>query len=276
MKKDRKKATRSNKLILLFVFFLAQGCFLRKPERLFDSAIRLWTETRYIESIRAFETLLDLYPDHPLAPKANFWIGDIYYIYLDDPIQAVFEYRRLVKNYAKSEYAPKAQWKIAGIMSESPTEKNHCRKEYQTFIKLFPNHPLTPNAQYHLAEAYADMGYYEQSITEFELFLGKYPASDLRPQALQRLGELYHIVKLFPRAIHFFNKAHELSTEEDTRLIIKKSLADCYVSQGEISKGLDIYEEILTADPDNKIVKHRAESLKERLKIMDTKQKYKW
>lgn len=279
MRIDQKKTIRTNKtiLILFFIFFfLIQGCYINKPDKLFKSAIDLWTESKYIEAVKTFETILDLYPDHCLAPKANFWIGDIYYIYLGDTMQAIFEYRRVVKNYPKSEFAPTAQWKIASLIARYPSDRDQCIKEYQTFIKLFPKHALTPNAQYNLAEAYLDMGHYEQAITEFEIFIEKHTVSDLMPLALQRLGELYNIFRMFPRAIQLLNMAYELSKEDDARLIIRKTLADSYVSQGEISKGLEIYEDILEAEPDNENVKHRIESLNERKKIMDTKQRYKW
>lgn len=279
MRKKQRNEKKKNRQTLLFIIFLLMitGCVCNKdPENAFDSAIKLWSEGKYEKSKKAFETFIDLYPNHPLTPKAFFWIGDIQYIYLNDPLQALYSYRRIVKKYLKSEYAPKAQWKIAKILCEDLLEKSRCIKEYQIFIKLFPKHPRAANAQYNIAEAYAYLDDYRQAITEFEFFLSKYPDSEIKTKIFHRLGELYSLVEIFPKAIHFLNKAYESSKEEMMRQQVKKTLAECYASKGDLSKSLGIYEEIIKEEPDNEILRKRVESLRSRLKIVDITKKDGW
>jgi pentatricopeptide repeat protein len=98
----------------------------------------------------------------------------------------------------------------------------------------------------------------------------------MRIDVYQRIGELYCLEKMFSEAIDLLNKALDLSMEEDERKRIKKTMADCYASQGDLSKGLSLYEEMLKNDPENDILKRRIESLKTQLKVSNSVKRYRW
>ena len=72
------------------------------------------------------------------------------------------------------------------------------------------------------------------------------------------------------------SQALQLSNDEGMRTRITKSIADCYTNQGELAKGLELYEVMLKNDPQNETLKHRVESLRTQLKISTADQKYKW
>ena len=278
MKRGLKQEMTRNRFILFsLIFFLLIGCFgKKKADSLFNNAVELWRNGKYVKAIEVFENFIDSYPNHPSCPEANLWIGDIRYLYLSEYVQALFDYRRLVDNYPKSEYAPIAQMKIAKILFEFLSEEFQSITEYQIFLKLYPNHSLAPEAQYNIAEIYAYLEDFKQAITEFELFLNKYPDSDMKINVYQRIGELYCLEKMFAKAIECLNKALELSKGEDEISRIKKIMADCYASQGDLSSGLSLYEEMLQKDPDNEILKHRVESLRTQIKISNSAQRYNW
>ncbi len=276
MRIEQKKKIITKSLIVLLLFItLAFFCCIRKekPEYVFNSAIRLWKKGAYYKSLKTFESFLDLYSNHNLSPKVSLWIGDIRYIYLNNPIQAIYDYRRLIKNYPKSEYASKAQWKIAEVLSNDLLEKIISIKEYQNFIRLYPFHPLVPKAYYNIAEAYIYLEDYGQAITELELFVRKYPKAEIIQKVYYKLGELYFLVKSFTKAISFLEKAHNLDNNKTNSETIKL-IAECYINKGEIQRGIDLYKKILDYEPENITISKRIESLETRLNIKEKRQKW--
>jgi len=266
------------RFILVFILFLLLiGCFKdKKADSLFNRGVDLWSKGRYTKALETFEKFIDLYPNHHSSPEANLWVADLRYLYLNDYVQALYDYRNLVKKYPKSEYAPVAQFKIAKILFEVLSEEHQSITEYQIFLKLYPDHDLAEKAQYNIAEAHAYIEDFKQGITEFELFLKKYPGSDMKVHVYQRLGELYCLEKMFSESIDYLNKALEICEDDAKRSRVKKSMADCYASQGDLAKGLSLYEEMLNKDPQNEILKHRVESLRTQIKISDSEQRYRW
>lgn len=259
---------KNKKKVIIIIFFLTISCFRKdKPEEIFSYAIELWNEGKFNLAIKKFEDFLDTYSDHKLSPKANLWIGDIRYIYLNNPVQSVYDYKNLLKRYPESEYCAEAQWKIAKILTEDIQDKNIGIKEYQTFIKLFPNHELIPDAYYNIAEAYIYLEDYIQAITELELLIKRFKKANILQKALYKLGELYCLVKDFNKAINFLEKAYKFSNNQEKRLQIKELKADCYINKGEIIKGLRLYEEIIKNDPQNKSLQERINSLRNRIDL---------
>ena len=259
------------------ILFIIVGCFKKqKADNIFDHAVDLWNKGQYVKALEAFEKFIDLYPKHHSAPEANLWIADIRYLYLNDYAQALYDYRRVINNYPKSEYAPIAQFKISKMLFEVLSEEYQSITEYQAFLKLFPNHHLAHKAQYNIAEIHSFLEDFKQAITEFELFLKRYPDSDMKLFVFQRLGELYCLEKMYSQSIEYLNKALDLSKDENNKNRIKKIMADCFASQGDLAKGLKIYEEMLDNDPENDILKDRIESLRTQLKISNSDQMYNW
>lgn len=265
-----KKASKAV-LLLTTIFFITSCARREREENIFNEAVNFWQEGKYQKAIKSFEAFIDLYSDHELAPKAINWIGDIKYIYLNKPIQALYDYRSLVKKYPKSKEAREAQWKISKAIFETASDKSLCIKEFQTFIKLYPKDPLVTKAHYYIAEAYIQLEEYGQAITELELFIKRFPNTELLKTVVFKLGELFYLTKDFSKAIHFLEWAKGLEKEKTSETQINKLMAECYISQGNIGEGLNILEETLNMEKDKTILKKRIESLKKRKEISENK-----
>jgi tetratricopeptide (TPR) repeat protein len=66
----------------------------------------------------------------------------------------------------------------------------------------------------------------------------------------------------------------EPDEERDKKIVISmptNTMADIFISQGHYNKAMDIYNEILSSDPDNKKIAQRREELKMLIKISDKK-----
>ena len=102
------------------------------------------------ESISNLIYLVRQYPNHTLAAKAQYIIGDIYMNDLRDFEKALEEYRIVLNNYKGSKEESLAQFMIGYIYANVLKDFGKARSEYQVFLDRFPNHELSPSVKFEI------------------------------------------------------------------------------------------------------------------------------
>ena len=92
--------------------------------------------------------LVKNFPEHDLASKAQYIIGDIYMNDLRDFDKALNEYRAVLEKYNGSKEEALAQFMIGYIYANVIKDFELARKEYQIFLDKFPNHELHPSVKF--------------------------------------------------------------------------------------------------------------------------------
>jgi tol-pal system protein YbgF len=106
------------------------------PSQLYQAAWSDYTLAQYDLAIQGFETYLKAYPRAPMAPDAQFFIGESYFLggKLDRARDA---YTKVINNYATSARVPDAYYKL-GLTFERMGDKAHAREAFQTVIDKYP------------------------------------------------------------------------------------------------------------------------------------------
>lgn len=130
-----------------------------------------------------FQQLLDSYPQSPLRMEAKLGVGDSYF------------------------------------GEDSPPSYVQAINEYREFLTFYPSNPRAPYAQYRIAmasfnqmrRAERDQSKTRDAIDEFEIFLERYPNSDLAPEvraklreAKDRLSESQYLIGYFYFRQHWY------------------------------------------------------------------------
>ena len=102
------------------------------------------------ESINNLIYLVENFPQHELASKAQYIVGDIYMNDLRDFEKALFEYKVVLSNYDGSKEEPLAEFMIGYIYANILKDFKEANKTYQNFLKRFPNHELAPSVKFEL------------------------------------------------------------------------------------------------------------------------------
>jgi TolA-binding protein len=102
------------------------------------------------ESINNLIYLVENFPQHELASKAQYIVGDIYMNDLRDFEKALSEYRVVLSNYDGSKEEPLAEFMIGYIYANVLKDFKEANKIYQNFLKRFPNHELAPSVKFEL------------------------------------------------------------------------------------------------------------------------------
>lgn len=122
--RDRLDTTRLSRVTALmkeyeFTNYMAQIAreIERSPQELFDYAQTL--ENPY-QRVKAYEELLEKYPDDDYAPQALFMIGFVYAEEIGDPVEAQRVLSRVVLDYRDSEVAESAKWMLENLGKPMP------------------------------------------------------------------------------------------------------------------------------------------------------------
>jgi tol-pal system protein YbgF len=127
-----------------------------QPQDVYQAAYIDFSKGVYPLAVTGFRDFLRRYPDHQLAPNAQYWIGEAQLAmargYSDarqvDPAlrQAVQEFRKVLANYPRSDKAPAALYKEALVLIElkDPTT---AQARLQYLVDNFPQAEETPMAR---------------------------------------------------------------------------------------------------------------------------------
>jgi len=102
------------------------------------------------ESINNLLYLVKEYPNHELASKGQYIIGDIYMNDLRDFEKALEEYRIVLSDYVGSKEEALAQFMIGYIYANVLKDFDKARSEYQVFLDRFPKHELFPSVKFEI------------------------------------------------------------------------------------------------------------------------------
>lgn len=117
-------------------------------ETLYSNALRDKGGGSFDLALKEFQEYLQLYPDTALAPNAQYYIGEIYYLQdkMEDSIKA---FDLVLEKYPENEKTPDAHF-MKGRALLRIGQRAKARAEFETLIKRFPNNELADRAKQQL------------------------------------------------------------------------------------------------------------------------------
>lgn len=92
---------------------------------------------QYAEAAKAFTVFLRKYPNDELAPNAQYWLGEAYYV-TQKNADALKAFEAVVNNFPRSTKVPDALFKI-GKLQEARGKRTAARASYEKVVAEFPN-----------------------------------------------------------------------------------------------------------------------------------------
>jgi len=127
------------------------ACGVRKTaEELWSSSEREINARQYHKAIKALGTIVRTYPDHPLAPEAQFKIGDIYMNNTNDLHKSLAAYQETNTRYPQTDAGVKALFMIGFVNANHLVDYEAARQAYTDFLNRYPNHELTPSVKFEM------------------------------------------------------------------------------------------------------------------------------
>jgi outer membrane protein assembly factor BamD len=216
------------------------------PELQFEEAKKIFDKKNYYKAKMQFTVIVLNNPGHRIIEKAQFYLAESHY-HLKEYIQAIAEYEKLIRSMPQSPFVDNARYKV-GL----------C------YYELSPGYAL-------------DQEYTHKAITQFQLFLEEYPASEVRPEVEKKLkearaklakkeyktGELYWKMGYYSSAVISFeavmNEYYDTEYADDANYW----QGACYLKLHEWDKAVTAYQMLLAKYPDSSLAGDAKGKLKE-------------
>lgn len=194
------------------------------PAEYYQRGEAAFKKQRYDKAIDNFNMVILNSPGGDLADDAQFYLGECYFK-KKEYLLAVSEYQQLTERYSYSPFAEKAYFQVA-----------------LSYFEQSPKYPLEQQSTL-------------RALQSFQDFIDSYPASELRPQAEQKIkeirnklarkvfesGKLYRKMERFESAILYLDKMLEEFYDTDWAVFAYLEKAHCYIRLRQFDK----YREML-------------------------------
>ena len=171
-------------------------------------------------------------------------------------------------NYPQSDFRADARIGVADSYEGQggSVQYTSALVEYEEFLRLYPTNPRADYAQFKLAlvhhhqmrEPERDQSWTQSAIEQFELFLERFPNSDLIPQANTYLreakdrlsdseytvGQYYYRNEWWPGAIDRFETIAESDPQYTRREALYFYLADAHYNEGNFQEALSFFQQL--------------------------------
>ncbi len=153
-------------LTLLLILITVVACGSRHSIRpgdtvdvAFEKAMGFYERERYSDAAQAFETVLSIARGTDLAADAQFYLAKSHY-HNRSYLIAASEFRRFARNYTRDE-----------------------RREEAEFMEAYSHYQMSPRYNLDQTETY-------NALDRFQLFITRYPGTELAEQAIEYMDEL--------------------------------------------------------------------------------------
>jgi tetratricopeptide (TPR) repeat protein len=231
---------------LAFTVWGVWSSFERTPKRYFETAEQKLRADDYLGAVQDYEKITEEYARSRWAPEAYFWVGVIYFLYLDDPPKAI---RSLQKSIQMADLQPDhlvaARQYIAEIYQKKLNKPKEAIAEYEKIMQESPEPEQVLESQYKVGELYFDLGDFEQARTEWDLLVKKNPSSRWAPAALYRQGSTYFITGNCKEAVVLYQRLlTDYPEKELSHYYAKFDMANCLEEGQRLAEALQLYKEL--------------------------------
>ncbi|OWK35637.1 tetratricopeptide repeat protein [Fimbriiglobus ruber] len=153
---------------------------------------------------RVLREVMEDYPNPKYTPRVSYLLGQ-FAQELKQYGEAVQAYQTIVKLYADHPLAPDAQFKLAQCFEEAG-EFNQALEAYVTLAATYPKNPLIANVMVRISEHFYKAENFKVAAQVGEKFQEKFEGHKWGPKMAFRVGQCYFKDKQYTKAAEAFDK----------------------------------------------------------------------
>ncbi len=236
----------------------------RIPKYYLEAAEQKWRAADYLGAVREYEKIAEDHPRSRLVPEATFWVGVLYYLYLDDLPKSVDAFQKSIRLSASAPgnlHAISSHRYLAEIYEKKYDKAREAISELEKVMELASDSDLVLESQYKIGELYVSLGDADQARTEWDLLIKRDPKSKWAPAALYRQGSTYFVQGKCKEAIGYYQKLTTGYPESEMIPFAQFRTANCLEEEGEKKGALDLYRALIGRYPNKELVEAKVAQL---------------
>uniref|UniRef100_A0A7C4Y5H1 Tetratricopeptide repeat protein n=1 Tax=candidate division WOR-3 bacterium TaxID=2052148 RepID=A0A7C4Y5H1_UNCW3 len=201
--------------------------------------LRLWD----MKALKYFKDIYYNYPNSDFSDDAVYLLGKTYLNInsLDSATKYLF---KLIVDYPESRWTPFGL-KYLGDIYFYRKDFSKANMFYENAMKMNLPKTFLDEIQYKNEYASFMMGRYKSDVDFYKSFISKYPENSKIPEILERLGDLYSVLKRFKEAINYWDSVIQKFPDYSNIQEVLIKLFKGYVMIGELDKGISIIEKFV-------------------------------
>ena len=262
-----KKHTCKTIAIFLAVSFLAVGVFScrSREQALYEQATAALDEGLSGAAVEYFSTFLVKYPESPLTPDVLFQRGTIYHLYQSRYLEAIEDFRELLRRFPEHPSAFTVRRTIAGLLE---TKVRDCRKAIVEYQKLIDDYETVLDDdlfQFHIGGCFFELLNFEQAKLELYHLVDNYPASTLVDDAYYKIANILHTQGTLEDAKNAYLLYLSRYPEGEFATDARFNLAATLEEMEHLEEALDLYNQIFPDYENKEAITWRIEKVRKRM-----------
>jgi TolA-binding protein len=254
----------SSWLVIVALLVTLTGCHGKEKE-LYNDAQSLWLDKHYKESASKLTALVEESPTGPYASKALFRLGEIYYLNLNEPEDALDYFDRAIGKNDDRQIGLKSLEYKARIYMDRPDGHNMAITEYQKIIDRFADQVAVDEIRYKIGKTYFAKGEYGQAAVEFQTLIQQFPESPLLFDTRQQIANCLFIAGKPARALEEFEKLIAEAPDDSYDYDLNLSRAILLEEMERLDDALKAYSALIAKYPNRKLLLIKKESVEKRI-----------
>ena len=252
---------------------LVTGCKSKSNEEL-DQASAFLSKGDYSRALKLYQSITAKFPAGEISAKAMFLIGEINYLYLKKPQEAIEAYEEFAHTYPNDPNAQHARLNLARIYEEDLDKPQSAIICYQRVIDFAEDNDQekAPYSRWRIARNYDALGQTEQAVTEAQILIEKYPQNKYAGEAKLLLADIEYMKGDYEKAAKAYGDILAKLPEGDVAGEARLGRAACYEEQGKLDEAIADYALLLPTHREPEVIKRRIA----RLKAKQHEKKGKW
>ncbi len=224
-----------------------------------------WSECRkgsYTEAISSYQKFIIRHPYSPLVKKALFEVGNIYYIYLRDTVQAVSFLNKLLQRNPAPGDEFRARMLLANIFQNEYGDYQQAIEQYNRLEASFSELDQLGEACFHLAECYYQLNNIPRAIEYYQKVIKRNDNQQWVENAYLRLGSCLCLQGDFEGAIQAYRNLLSKNVSQETESFARISLAECLEEKKDFYGALEVLQAMPAEFGDKEALTRKIERLK--------------
>lgn len=247
-----------------YVFFLLLSCNIQGGRSHYILAERLFADQKYSAAIQEFKKVFDNDPKSAIAQQALFRMGIIQYLYLNDYVEAVKNFRQYAFLSQDTKQVYEAEKHIGEILFSKMEDYKASIEQYHRLIGKYPDSEEQDFFLYRMAKSYYHILKFEESVATFRRLIKERPQSILVEESLYQIGNALYTKGDYEAAIDTFEEVLVRYPKGKYGIYAQFGIATCYEELEQLDEAFTVYNRIKDVYPSKNVVELKLKRVKDR------------